>query len=155
MNFVVKVRTSCNTGVSDCSDYLTLRNSLSLAYTYSCHMCIACINTVLMLYDNVVSEAVVITYCNNLTVCRSNNWVTASPCTKVKSFVNVPLLCNRVNILAEFHGNMAYSVLYRPHIGNVCKKRTLVFKHFSNLLYRVNCTFKISGKLSYICSFLK
>ena len=150
----MKVRSCCDSCVSDCSNYLTLGDYIAFFYAGCAKMCIPCVNSVLVLDYYIETKTVIVGNCNNLAVCSCNNRISLSPSTKIKPFVNVPLLRDWVDVLAKLHGNMSDSIFYRPDIRNIRKKCALVFKHFSNLFNWTNCAFQISRKLFYVGSFL-
>jgi hypothetical protein len=102
---------------------------------------------VLVLDDDVVTETVIVSDGNNLSVSGCNYRVAGTPRTEIETFVNVPLLLDRMNCLSEFHGNVTDTVFDRPYIWNVCKKGILVFKHFTDLFKRLNRAFEIRSCL--------
>src|SRR5574344_946026 len=103
MNFVMKVRTGRNARVSNRAYCVALRNKLSFFNSDCAQVAVACIYSVLVLDDDVVSKTCVESDRNNLTVGSCNNRVSASPCREVQTFMNVPLSGNRVDVLAERH----------------------------------------------------
>lgn len=86
-------------------------------------MGIPCVNTVLMLDDDIVSEARIVADGNDLSVSRRNNRITRAVRRKIKSLMDIPLAGNRVHARTERHGNMRVGIAQRPDARNFRKQR--------------------------------
>ena len=103
MNLIVQVCTSRDSCIADRSDDLSLGNVVAPADADGIQVGIAGVDAIFMLDDDRKAESSIVADGNNLSVCSRNNGISRTPGTEIRSFMNVPLFCNRVNLLTECH----------------------------------------------------
>ena len=99
----MKVRTCRYAGISDVSDNLPLIYVFTFFYAERTHMRIACIHTVLVADNNVISKTCIIAARYDLSVCSRHNRIALPPGRKVNALVNIPLPRNRMKVRSEHH----------------------------------------------------
>ena len=153
MHLVVQVGSCGDTSVTHRSNHLALLNILPLLHPKGIQVGIPCVDSMLMLYNDIIAKAGIKGNGYYLPVSGAHHRVTRTPGREVQPLVDVPLAGNGVLVLAKLHGNVPHTILQRPDAGNLREQGSLGLQHLSNLFDGLDGTLQIGNQLLDVSSF--